>query len=164
MVNQFYSGPKCYNNSSPTRTIIIDAQTTICTSSNKGSACTYVWIEEKDSEITDLGWGYKFNGISRYIGFTENFNLDNLWKNRPFTHRNDLLSKSISDNWICICFIGLDKLSGKAFESLLLSQSKLSLSKMNAKKLEENCLVNKRREVKCERSCHKYLNLETQWK
>ena len=91
--------------------------------------------------------------------------MTKLTDNRPFVHaKDDLLSNSISDNWVCYCIIGLTEKEARCLEALLISQSKLSLSKLSATILEENCMINKKRETKYERICHKHLNLETQWK
>ena len=88
-----------------------------------------------------------------------------LTKNRPFAHaKDDLLSNSISDNWVCYCIIGLTEMEARCLEALFISQSNLQLSKLSAVTLEENCMINKKRETKYESICHKYLNLETQWK
>ena len=55
-------------------------------------------------------------------------------------------------------------MEARCLEALLISQSNLKLSKLNATTLQENCLINKKRETKYEKVCHKYLNLESQWK
>lgn len=153
-------------NKYPTRIAVIDGRKFCLVKNAKFStkSATYIWVEERGDIETNHGW-FKVRGISRYFGFTKSFDMTKLTDNRPFVHaKNDLLSNSISDNWVCYCIIGLTEKEARCLEALLISQSKLSLSKLSATTLEENCMINKKRETKYERICHKYLNLETQWK
>jgi hypothetical protein len=80
-------------------------------------------------------------GVSRYFGFAKMFDMSILMKNRPFAHANDLLSNSISDNWVCYCIINLSEMEARCLEALLISQSNLKLSKLSATTLENNCLI-----------------------
>ena len=160
-----YSGQNVCKNRYPTRIAIIDGRK-FCINKNikvSTKSATYIWVEENGDTETNHGW-FKIKGIPRYFGFAKTFDMSILMKNRPFAHTSDLLSSSISDNWVCYCIINLTEMEARCLEALLISQSNLKLSKLNATTLQENCLINKKRETKYEKVCHEYLNLESQWK
>ena len=166
MSNQnHYSGQKCSKSKYPTRIAIVDGRKFCLNKNSKFStkSAVYIWVEEDGDIETNHGW-FKVKGISRYFGFAKTFDMGILMKNRPFAHANDLLSNSISDNWVCYCIINLSEMEARCLEALLISQSNLKLSKLSATTLENNCLINKKRETKYEKVCHEYLNLKTQWK
>lgn len=160
-----YSGQNVCKNRYPTRIALIDGRK-FCINKNikcSTKSATYIWVEENGDIETNHGW-FKVKGVSRYFGFAKTFDTNILMKNRPFAHASDLLSDSISDNWVCYCIINLSEMEARCLEALLISQSNLKLSKLSAITLQENCLVNKKRETKYEKVCHEYLNLESQWK
>lgn len=160
-----YSGQNVCKNRYPTRIAVIDGRK-FCINKNikvSTKSATYIWVEENGDMETNHGW-FKVKGISRYFGFAKIFDMSILMKNRPFAHTSDLLSNSISDNWVCYCIINLTEMEARCLEALLISQSNLKLSKLSATILQENCLINKKRETKYEKVCHEYLNLESQWK
>lgn len=109
----------------------------------------YIWVEYSE-EVSHLGWGIQIKGIKKYVGFFKNFDKNKILSNRPFTHKKDLLSESINDNYMCYCILGLSENEARSLEAILISQVE--------------GLLNKRRELKWERLANEYLNLELQWK
>lgn len=126
-------------------------------------ACVYIFVK-KAPIYNNLGWGIKIWGDIVYYGYTSKFDSNNIFNNRPFKHKNDLLAKILNKNYECYCITGLSENEGKSLEAIFINQSSKDLSKTNAIFLKENHLINKRKESKWKRLANKYLNLENQWK
>ena len=126
-------------------------------------SCVYIFVK-KSNILNKLGWQINIRGEIQYFGFTKQFNPNKLFSNRPFKHRRDLLSKVISGEYICYCILGLSEIEAHCLEALWIKQSKKKLTPKGQMFLNNDCLINKRRERKYERFINEYLNLDTQWK
>lgn len=126
-------------------------------------SCVYIYCKKSDKQV-NLGWNVIVSGDPDYFGFTKTFNLNNTFHNRPFVHKLDLLSKIINKEYICYCILGLSEIEAHCLEALLIKQSKKKLTPKGQMFLNNDCLINKRRERKYERFINEYLNLDTQWK
>lgn len=82
-------------------------------------------------------------------------------KDRPYKHRNDLLSKSLNSNWILVTIDNLSEESAKVLESffILYANRTMNLSRVGDNIALFGTLLNKRREKSWEKHIpYKLLN------
>ena len=74
-------------------------------------------------------------------------------KDRPYKHRNDLLSRSLNNNWSIIIIGNLSQESAKVLESFFIwyGTQTMSLSPIKCEKAKFGCLLNKKREKSYEK-------------
>jgi len=76
------------------------------------------------------------NGISQYYGMGKYYDLTcyskSKWlKSRPFSHKNDLLTKTINFNWTCrIIGLGMTVKEAHILEAYMIKKSDRTLSKI----------------------------------